>query len=285
MRGGMMRVLDYALAPATIVTGLWFTARLGAGGTSPYVTTGLVVGVAVVLFAILERVHPERSDWTPFDQPLLIDAGHYALNYHFGILLGYGASFALGIALHLPPVWPTRWPLALQIVLAAFISEGVSYWQHRAAHRWEWLWRFHALHHSGARLNVVRAGRFHFVDVGTATFLTFVPLVLLGAPEPIVTAITVLSALIGLLTHANVRMRTPRWLDRLVCTPAVHRHHHSSDLRESNENFGTTLVIFDLLFGTYRAPAPAPKAVGILDDPTPRGFIAQVFEPFAAPKR
>lgn len=277
----MKRALEWGLTPLVVVVGLWVSVRLLFAGVSSFAVTGLVVGVFAVGFAILERLHPERQDWIAWDQPLYIDAAHYFVDYHFGILLGYGASYALAAALHLPHAWPTRWPIALQIVLAAFVSEGVSYWQHRAAHRLPWLWRFHALHHSGARLNLVRAGRFHFVDVGTATFLTFVPLVVLGAPEAVVALISVLSGLNGVLTHSNVRLRTPGWLDRVLCTPAVHRHHHSSDLRESNENFGTTVVLFDMLFGTYRAPpAPAPATTGIIDDPTPPGFFAQVFAPF-----
>jgi sterol desaturase/sphingolipid hydroxylase (fatty acid hydroxylase superfamily) len=278
-----MRALEWSLVPVVVVAGLWATAILLAAGASPFVVTAVVVGVAAAIFAILERLHPERRDWIPFDQPLWIDAAHYILDYHFGIFLGYGASYLIAFALRLPHAWPSRWPLALQIALAAFISEGVSYWQHRAAHRFAWLWRFHALHHSGARLNLVRAGRFHFVNVSTATFLTFAPLVVLGAPEDIVTAISVLSGLNGVLTHSNVRMRTPRWIDWFFCTPAMHRQHHSIDLRESDANFGTTLVLFDWIFGTYRAPAgPAPATTGIADAFPPRGFFAQVIAPFRA---
>lgn len=276
-------MLDYTIAPLVLLLAMWATSALLALSVSPLVITFVVVGVAAVLLAILERVRPERADWVPFDQPLTIDGGHYVLNYHLGIMLGFGASFALGALLRVPPTWPSRWPFALQVVLAVFVSEGISYWQHRAAHRLPWLWRFHALHHSGARLNLVRAGRFHLVDMGTATFLTFAPLVLLGAPDAVVTSISVLSGTIGVLTHANARMRTPSWLDRLFCTPAVHRHHHSSDLGESNENFGTTVVLFDMLFGTFRTPpAAAPREVGIAGEERPKGFLAQFLGPFRA---
>jgi ornithine lipid hydroxylase len=279
----MTRVLDYLLAPALLVGSLWATAWLHARNVSPFIITSIVVGLAFAIMFVLERVYAERDDWKPFDQSLVIDGSHYAFNYQLGIFLGYVASFAVPAALRWKGGWPTTWSFAWQVVLAVFLSEGVSYWSHRAAHRWQWLWRFHALHHSGASLNVIRTGRFHGVDIGIATFLTFVPLTMMGAPELIITALTVFTGVVGLITHANVRMRTPRWADYIMCTPAVHRHHHSSDLVQGNENFGTTLIIFDVIFGTHRAPpAPAPEEVGIIDDPTPRGFFAQVFAPFVS---
>jgi sterol desaturase/sphingolipid hydroxylase (fatty acid hydroxylase superfamily) len=67
----------------------------------------------------------------------------------------------------------------------------------------------------------------------------------------------------------------------VICTPAVHRHHHSRRFVESNQNFGTTVMLFDLLFGTYGAPQPAgPDTMGIEDDPVPRGFWPQTLQPF-----
>jgi hypothetical protein len=80
----------------------------------------------------------------------------------------------------------------------------------------------------------------------------------------------------------GIRMRTPAWLDLLVCTPAVHRHHHSRARAESDTNFGDTVMIFDLLVGTYGKPRPVgPEATGLDDDPVPRaGFFAQVLSPF-----
>ena len=164
-------------------------------------------------------------------------------------------------------MWPSNWSLAAQVVLAIFLAEGVSYWQHRLLHRVPWLWRFHALHHSGERLNLIRAGRFHLVDGATGTFMTFLPLVALGAPETMVTW---------------VASRAPAALQWLVCTPAIHRHHHSRVHRESDRNFGTLTTFFDIVFGTFeRAPWDSgPIAVGIEDDPVPRGFLNQVLAPF-----
>jgi sterol desaturase/sphingolipid hydroxylase (fatty acid hydroxylase superfamily) len=276
-------LLDYAIAPAFV---LWTVAAtwMLLERIPPFWVTGLVIGPLAIVAAILERARPERSDHRALDQPLAVDAAHYFLSYQLGYVLGLGACAAMGVAIRATgcsPIWPSSLPLAAQVVLAILLAEGVAYWQHRLLHRVPRLWRFHALHHSGKRLNLVRAGRFHFVDGATATFMTFVPLVLLGAPDAMVTWVATLTGTFGVLGHANMRVRTPAWLSWVVCTPALHRHHHSRVLRESDRNFGTVTPLFDVLFRTYEpVRAPGPEQVGIADDPVPRGFSKQLLSPF-----
>ena len=132
-----------------------------------------------------------------------MEAAHFILNFEvgYGLALGACALIERGLRMVQPqPSWPTSWPVILQLVLAVFLYEGLSYWQHRLLHRFPTLWRFHALHHSGARLNLVRAVRFHIVDFATASFTAYLPLVLLGTPEMIITLLAVLVSLLGILT-------------------------------------------------------------------------------------
>ncbi|HEU5072576.1 MAG TPA: sterol desaturase family protein [Polyangiaceae bacterium] len=284
MRPGAFALsVDYAILPLFMLAAVWATSAL-LGRIPEFLVTGLVVGVLAVMAAVLERVRPERTEYTQLDQPLAVDAAHFFLNYHFGYALALGACAAVGAWLNhgaRQPVWPSAWPLGLELALALLLAEGVSYWQHRMFHRVPWLWSFHALHHKGERLNLVRAGRFHFVDIGAAAFMALVPLVVLGAPDTMLTWVASISGALGVLEHANIRMRTPAWLAWVVCTPAVHRHHHSRVLRESNRNFGTSVMLFDVLFGTYEPPRPAgPVAVGVENDPLQRGFWNQVVSPF-----
>ena len=279
----MKELAAWALLPVTLAASGAATLALSAAGLRPVVVTALVVGACAVVLAVCERLSPVREDWLAPDQPLYVDALHYVLGNAVGVTLGYTASERLFASLG-PRVgawWPSAWPLAAQLVLAIVSSEGVAYWQHRAAHRWPWLWRFHALHHHGGNLNVVRAARFHVVDLGSAAFFTVAPLHLCGAPERVLLLVSVLNGVQGLLDHVDARVRTPAWLDGWFCTPAVHRAHHSIERAESDANFGTTLMVFDRLFGTYVAPSgPTPARVGVVDDPTPRGFFAQVRAPF-----
>lgn len=275
---------DYLVFPFFLVT-MYASARLlFAHGVHALFVTPLVVGPFAALAAVLERVRPERQAHVPLDQPLWIEAVHFVFDFE----LGYGLAMLLCEAFrHVlttyvsVSLWPASLPFVLEVALGLFLYESLSYWQHRFIHRVPWFFRFHALHHSGARLNLVRAGRFHFVDLGTAAVAAFVPLVALGAPEPVVTTTVVVLSGLGIMQHANIRMRTPPWLDRLLCTPAVHRHHHSIDAGESDGNFANSFMLFDIVFGTYRVPRPdGPAMTGLEDDPVPRDPWRQIFGPF-----
>jgi sterol desaturase/sphingolipid hydroxylase (fatty acid hydroxylase superfamily) len=277
----LRNALDYAVWPLLLGGSVWAAHAMLELGLPPLGVTPVVVMAFLAVVAVLERIRPERSDYSAPDQPLWIEAAHFVFSFE----LGYGAALLLcevfsgaaraAVAL---PAWPSQAPGALQLALAVLLYEGTSYWQHRLIHHIPWLWRFHALHHSGTRLNFLRTARFHAIDIGSAAFVAYLPLVLLGAPDRLFTVLGVLLSALGVLQHANVRMRTPRWLDWLVCTPAVHRHHHSRARRENDSNFGNTVMIFDVLFGTFGRPRPAgPVFVGIENDRVAAGFWGQVF--------
>lgn len=279
----MSRLLDYLIAPMLMAGALLATWALLARQLPGLLVVGLVVGGVALSAAVLERLRPERPDYRALDRPLAVEAAHFLINYQLGYALSLGALAAVQAGMRrwqLPVLWPSKWPLLAQLALTGVLAEMLAYVQHRLMHRVPWLWRFHALHHSGERLNVVRTGRFHGVDIGLAVFLTLLPLLLLGAPESLTTWVSIVGAVLGVLQHANIRMRTFWWLDRVFCTPTVHRHHHSSDLVESNANFGTLLMLFDWLCGTYVRPlGPGPKAMGIVDDPVPRDFWRAFLQP------
>ena len=284
-RSLLSAVVDYSLPPTFLLVGLLATYLLLEHEVPAWTVSTIVVAPLIVIAALLERARPERLEYRPLDLPLLHETAHFVLNWNTGYLLALGACSLLGawlLKMGWQPLWPGHWHPVAQVALASVLAEGVAYWQHRLVHRVPWLWRFHALHHHGERLNLLRAGRFHFVDIGTAAFLVFLPAVLLGAPEGILAWTAMLGGVQGILEHANMRMRTPRWLDWIICTPAVHRYHHSRAIEESDANFGTMVMIFDIVFGTFQPPRrlDGPEAVGIEDDPMPTGFWAQIWAPF-----
>jgi sterol desaturase/sphingolipid hydroxylase (fatty acid hydroxylase superfamily) len=280
----MARGIDYAIPVLFVGAALLLTGWLLSFGLESNLVTSLVVVPLVAAAFLLERLRPERPDFVPLDQPFRTDLAHFVLNYELGYVLAAVACGALGELLTAsgwPRLWPSQAPWLLQLLLAALLGECVAYWQHRLAHRWPRYWRFHALHHSGDHLNLVRVVRFHFVDVGPAAFAAIAPLVLLGAPDAMIAFYLSLTAAFGLLGHANMRMRTPAWLSWLVCTPAVHRHHHARAAHDSDGNFGTMVMLFDIVFGTFRPPASVgPSEVGIEGDPQPQGFWPQMMAPF-----
>jgi sterol desaturase/sphingolipid hydroxylase (fatty acid hydroxylase superfamily) len=46
------------------------------------------------------------------------------------------------------------------------------------------------------------------------------------------------------------------WLEWIVNTPSAHRVHHASNPEYLDKNYGGVLLIWDHLFGSYRAERP-----------------------------
>ncbi len=44
-------------------------------------------------------------------------------------------------------------PTALQVAEAIMLGDLAMYWGHRFQHRWNFLWRFHAIHHTAEKLD------------------------------------------------------------------------------------------------------------------------------------
>ncbi len=242
-----------------------------------YLALALAIGV-------LERLMPHERAWLDDDGQMGPDLAHTLLNKGVAQVI-ITATVFLGLSDALAPdgggLWPTEWPSALQTVLGLVVMEAGLYWKHRLAHEWPLLWRFHAVHHSVARLWFFNTGRFHLVDTVTGLAVGMPVLLLLGAPHDVLVLCSAVTAIIGILTHSNVEMRGG-WLDYVFNTPSLHRWHHSKDLSEGNRNYGENLMLFDLLFGTfYRADRRPPADIGI-SHAMPQSFLGQLKAPFTA---
>ena len=243
---------------------------------------------AVAAIVVAERLMPYRDDWNRSHGDLATDIVHGAIS-GFGVsallrLVVQAAGIALAGALSRAvgsTLWPSTWPLVAQLALAAVVAELPQYWIHRWQHERELLWRFHAVHHSVPRLYWLNGARNHPVDLGLVYLVGYLPLVALGASEAVIMLFTLFDPVLGLLQHANIAMRLGP-LNYVVSAAEPHRWHHSQTLAEANSNYGSNLLVWDLVFGTFLLPsARAPLAIGIGSMPHfPQTFAAQMAAPF-----
>jgi sterol desaturase/sphingolipid hydroxylase (fatty acid hydroxylase superfamily) len=152
--------------------------------------------------------------------------------------------------LHVAPV-----PGWLGLVVSVVALDLVVYAQHLVFHRVPWLWRLHRVHHSDVDFDVTTGLRFHPLEIVASMLVKMAAIVALGAPALAALVFEVVLNASSMFEHANVRL--PAWSDRLlralIVTPDVHRVHHSTEVDETNSNYGFNLSIWDRLFRTYRA--------------------------------
>ena len=131
------------------------------------------------------------------------------------------------------------------------VYEFVHYWYHRAAHRFDTLWRLaHQMHHSAEAMDAFSANYLSPADL--VLFTTWSSLVFFPLLGLTVEAGVVAGAWLGfnaMFQHANVR--TPHWLGYLIQRPESHVAHHERGRHRYNY---ANLPLWDMAFGTFRNP-------------------------------
>lgn len=253
-----------------------------AGG-APYWQLLLLLLAAIALMFAIERLIPYQANWNRGRHDRLRDVLHAAVNTafnHLGVLL---LPLLSGLALF-KGFWPQVWPFWLQVLAAILVVDlGISA-AHHASHKWSWLWRFHAVHHSVRRLYGFNGLMKHPLHQTVETVSGVVPLLLLGIPQPVALAVVFCVAVQLLLQHSNVDYRSGP-LKFLFANAEVHRFHHANRAGEGDVNFGLFTTLWDHLAGSFHyAPGCAPRfsaEVGIAGDESyPSGYLAQLLRPF-----
>ena len=94
----------------------------------------------------------------------------------------------------------------VQVLIAMVVSDLDLYWKHRLAHTWDFMWRFHSVHHSVEKLWFFNTGRFHFVGDVLQSPVQHTFTVCFGCPGDVFIYFSSITAFVGLLTHCNVYM-------------------------------------------------------------------------------
>lgn len=152
-------------------------------------------------------------------------------------------------------------PTGLQVALTLLLLDLGIYAQHVAAHRWQWLWRLHQVHHCDVDFDTTTAVRFHPFEIMLSMLYKVLLVVLLGAEPNVVIAFEIILNGCALFNHGNVSL-APAWEHRLrygLVTPDMHRIHHSALRQETDSNYGFSLSCWDRLFKTYCATAQRPQ--------------------------
>ena len=115
-----------------------------------------------------------------------------------------------------------------------------------------WFWCNHAVHHSPNELNLSAAYRIGILSRASGSAVFYVPLIWVGFDPKVVFAMLSLNLLYQFWIHATWIPKLG-WLEYVLNTPSAHRVHHAANLEYLDANYGGVLIVFDRLFGTYRA--------------------------------
>lgn len=218
----------------------------------------LVVGLFAVLM-LAELWKPARAGSSgETSRRLWTNFALGGIGYAMGWLLPLGV---VGVAL-LAKTYPWGWsgaddlPLLLQLFLVLLVRTFAGYWAHRLSHQLGWLWRVHRVHHSDPAIDISTGFRHHPLEPLIVIAFVAPPIFLLGPPVWAAALVELLLQAAVLVEHANVRTDGRLWriLRWVFATPAVHLVHHSSAVHQTDSNYGSLLILWDQIFGTWRDP-------------------------------
>lgn len=278
-------VVAWTFYPGMLATSLVVTTYGIRSGVSPAFMVTSTIFVSALIIAAMQLWMPAETTWRAAPKTFGLDLLHMAST---GIATeGYRAAtvglltwLALGLqGIVGASLWPDAWPLPFQLALALVIGDLGAYWVHRLCHRSPLLWRVHAMHHSSEQLHAFASARNHPMNAMLAYGSQLLPLTLLGANLETIALLSVFTGVHGLLQHANIALRHGvfNWI---FATADLHRWHHSKDFDESNTNFGSNIILWDIVFGTRSLPDGRPADVGVTGLTLPENFLAHLASPF-----
>lgn len=286
MASRLRELLPWLHYPLVVTTTFALFAWLRAQGASLVVSTYVPVLIAAGLVTLLELRFPHRSTWRPPLSEVKTDLTFMTVvQLAFPPLLGFVFTYALigpARALNLPisALWPHAWPIWIQALLMILTVDFLRYWLHRAAHHSDTLWRLHAVHHSVEQLYWLNTARFHLIEKALQMTLDSVPFLLMAVDPTVLALYYVAYATNGFFQHCNIELRYGV-LNYVVGSADTHRWHHSRIPREANANYGNTVIVWDLLFGTWFLPSGRHvQELGLHEADYPKSFAALMRAPF-----
>lgn len=277
----MRRLLKIGYAPMMLVGFNGAAYAIITAGTSSIALLPLLLSAIGVSF-VTERLIPYNPDWNRDHR----DTGRdriYAVVYEASV---YASVALIPLLTALSPVsglWPSGLPLWLQLLAAILVADLGITLCHFASHRIEWLWRFHAPHHSVKRMYGFNGLIKHPLHQLLETTAGVVPLLLVGMPLDVGVLLGFAVAIQLLLQHSNADMRIGPLRYVLALAP-LHRFHHQKWAGVGDVNFGLFTNLWDHLLGTAVYDGSkrfTSDDLGIGKQPDyPTGYLAQLAAPF-----
>lgn len=284
------KILQVTIFPCFIILTLVVGFKLVEHGIhASFTFTGTVIVLLLMgmIFAPLERLIPFSRKWlNDQDEPtdVFVFFGNHAIERYIGAPLQVAAT-ALLVEEISPYIgsdfWPKKWPPLVQVFLWLSVRDFIRYWYHRWEHQNEFMWSWHAVHHSSTRLYWFNGFRVHPLEDLVGILWGF-PLAFLNVPSEIVFVTGLLATTLSRFQHTNMDLILGP-LDYIFSTPTNHRYHHSKNISESNSNYGGDVVIWDHLFGTFHLPKGTKPSddIGISDIPNyPQDWNGLMLAPF-----
>ncbi len=153
-------------------------------------------------------------------------------------------------------------PITWWSYIACFVAvDFCRYWAHRIAHEQRMWWATHVTHHSSEQYNFSVSFRLSWTQHLKIIF--FIPAAMLGFDPFVFYICNQIAVLYQFWIHTELIRKLPAPIEFIFVTPSHHRVHHGKDDKYLDRNYGSSLIIWDRMFGTFHPEEETPD-YGIL---------------------
>ncbi len=160
------------------------------------------------------------------------------------------------------PLHNNPWVYYISLFMLMDLCE---YTYHVIMHKFDFLWKFHLVHHSDLQVDVSTTTREHPGETFIRTSFLMLWVFLLGPTALVLVLRQTVQTFANITAHTEFRL--PHKVNRIVglvfITPNLHQVHHHYQLPYTDCNYGDVLCIWDRLFGTYAELEPEQTVYGV----------------------
>ena len=248
-----------------------------------YLVTIPVIIVYGFIILLLEQLMPFEKDWLN-GSDWNLDLTYYIINYAIKTIAQISFIW-LAAYLQLFSWFPVNLPFGVQVIFALIIIDFFLFFVHWQSHKYEWLWKLHAIHHSSERLYFLNGEKRHGLHQVLEGLPGILVCMMIGASQEVVVSALALLAINMMMQHTNLDYKAGI-LKKLFCVAELHRWHHRADYKDAQVNFGAWLTIWDKLFKTSHDSSRIVRRedigdIGIKEEPNfPKTYLKQALYPF-----
>ncbi len=276
----MIFILRYFYAPLFFVGFIYLAVRVVQSECNN-LTLILVLLVAIAVSFCCERLLPFEEAWNQPKKDAKRDLIHALVNESSN-LTAVALIPIMSLAVPFESMWPTQWPLIIQLIFAILIADFGITLMHYFSHKVQLLWRFHSIHHSVERMYGFNGLMKHPVHQIIELVAGTTPLLFMGMSVEVGALLAFAVAIQLLLQHSNVGMKLG-YLNYIWAVAPGHRHHHLASNKHGDVNFGLFTMLWDHLLGTFVVDQQHPRdgELGIHNRTDfPNDYSSQLIEPF-----
>ena len=185
-----------------------------------------------------------------FLSSLSIGVGNLLVNF----ITKVGVFYIIVVFYNLTP-WsiPHTW---WSYIVCFFVFDFLRYWAHRIAHEQRFWWSTHVVHHSSQHYNFSVSFRLSWMQ--NLKLIFFLPIAMMSFDPIVFFIIHQIEVLYQFWIHTQLIRKLPQPIEFIFTTPSHHRVHHGINDKYIDKNYGSTLIIWDRIFGTFQEEEEAP---------------------------